>query len=107
MRAVVTGAAGFIGFALSRRLLSEGFRVIGVDSFLDSYPREVKEDRLKVLRARDRFEFFKQDLAVGDLSAIFAGVDYVFHSPDITAVHAVVGRNGGSDHRPVIVELHL
>jgi endonuclease/exonuclease/phosphatase (EEP) superfamily protein YafD len=34
-------------------------------------------------------------------------VDYVFHSPDLTAVQAVVGRNGGSDHRPVIVKLHL
>ena len=34
-------------------------------------------------------------------------VDYVFYSLDVTAVRAVVGRNGGSDHRPVIVELHL
>ena len=38
------------------------------------------------------------DLAVGR-------VDYVFHSPDLVAVRAVVGDNGGSDHRPVIADL--
>ena len=42
---LVTGAAGFIGSALSKRLLSEGCRVIGIDDFNSYYPVELKEAR--------------------------------------------------------------
>lgn len=45
---LVTGAAGFIGSALSKRLLSEGCRVIGIDDFNSYYPVELKEARVAV-----------------------------------------------------------
>lgn len=56
----MTGAAGFIGAALARRLLERGDRVIGIDCFLDSYSRQIKEDRLKDLLAHERFEFTEE-----------------------------------------------
>ena len=46
MRALVTGVAGFIGSTLAERLLSQGATVVGVDAFIDYYPRERKEANL-------------------------------------------------------------
>ena len=47
--ALVTGAAGFIGFSVSNRLLKEGWRVIGLDSISDYYDISLKEQREKIL----------------------------------------------------------
>ena len=46
MRVLVTGAAGFIGFHLSKRLLEEGCKVFGIDSLNDYYDVNLKKDRL-------------------------------------------------------------
>ena len=46
MRTFVTGAAGFIGFHLSRRLLDLGHTVVGIDNLNDYYSVRLKEDRL-------------------------------------------------------------
>lgn len=46
---LVTGAAGFIGFHTSRRLLNEGEHVVGIDNLNDYYDVSLKKARLKVL----------------------------------------------------------
>jgi UDP-glucuronate 4-epimerase len=60
---MITGAAGFIGFALARRLLEAGRAVIGVDSINDYYDPALKKARLTVLDKFDKFSFLKVDLA--------------------------------------------
>ena len=79
MRVVVTGVAGFIGSSLARRLLERGDYVLGIDSFLDSYPRAIKESRLAQLQACQEFSFTEANLAECDLQAAVGGADCIFH----------------------------
>lgn len=60
---LITGAAGFIGFALARHLLAAGRAVVGVDSINNYYDPALKKARLAVLDEFDRFSFHKVDLA--------------------------------------------
>ena len=60
---VVTGAAGFIGMHVCRRLLADGCRVVGVDNLNDYYDPGLKQARLAVLRESPQFEFQRLDLA--------------------------------------------
>ena len=60
---LITGAAGFIGFHLSRRLLKEGCLVTGIDSLNDYYDVRLKEARLERLLPFENFSFFKMDLS--------------------------------------------
>jgi UDP-glucuronate 4-epimerase len=60
---LITGAAGFIGFALACRLLEAGRAVVGVDSINDYYDPALKKARLAVLGKFDKFAFHKVDLA--------------------------------------------
>lgn len=60
---LVTGAAGFIGFHLSERLLKEGCQVTGIDNLNDYYDVGLKKARLERLKAFSDFSFFKNDLA--------------------------------------------
>lgn len=77
--ALVTGAAGFIGSNLAERLVSNGFRVVGVDSFTDYYPKAVKLSNLSVLRQKNGFEFIRGDLNSTNLNRITNQVEFVFH----------------------------
>jgi len=58
----LTGAAGFIGWATTRRLLTEGKTVIGVDNLNDYYDVRLKEHRLEDLKKRERFSFYRGDI---------------------------------------------
>ena len=61
--ALVTGAAGFIGFHLSKRLLDNGTHVVGLDNLNPYYSVKLKEDRLAQLEGHPGFTFARLDLA--------------------------------------------
>ncbi len=106
MRVLVTGAAGFIGYHLCKRLLTEGYTVVGIDNLNDYYDPRIKTDRLEMLTGNERFTFNKVDLAdaVG-LKEIFledkfdavinlaaqAGVRYSIENPAVYVSSNIVG----------------
>ena len=53
---LITGAAGFIGSHMSRRILREGLSVVGLDNLNDYYDVRLKEDRLAQLESQPGFE---------------------------------------------------
>src|SRR3954467_11004634 len=70
---LVTGAAGFIGFPLARRLLQKGRKVVGVDNIDDYYDPKLKKARLAELAKLPGFTFVKLDLAEREtVAALFA-----------------------------------
>lgn len=106
MKILVTGAAGFIGFHLSRRLLADGHDVLGVDNFNDYYNPQLKEDRHVILEKQTRYQGCRGDIAdkaflvnvfssfnpdvVVNLAAQ-AGVRYSLLNPDTYVQSNVVG----------------
>ncbi len=71
-RILVTGAAGFIGFHLSRSLLADGWQVLGIDSVNDYYDPQVKWDRLELLKKSGDFRFERVSLEDRDtLTSVF------------------------------------
>jgi UDP-glucuronate 4-epimerase len=74
MKVLVTGAAGFIGSTLAKRLLERGETVTGVDNLNDYYDVSLKEARLARLTSFSHFSFIKADIADRDvMSTLFAG----------------------------------
>ncbi|MCP4404054.1 MAG: NAD-dependent epimerase/dehydratase family protein, partial [bacterium] len=67
MKCVVTGAAGFLGSHISERLIDMGARVIGIDCFIDYYPRALKERNLENLLKSPQFTFIENSLLNLDL----------------------------------------
>jgi UDP-glucose 4-epimerase len=93
MRALVTGAAGFIGSTLTDRLLQEGADVVGLDCFADYYPRTLKERNLTAARRHPRFTFVEARLQDADLRSLLADRTHVFH----LAAQAGVRKSWGRD----------
>ncbi|MEN6318307.1 MAG: NAD-dependent epimerase [Syntrophaceae bacterium] len=60
---LVTGVAGFIGFHLSKRLLNEGYSILGIDNLNNYYDVQLKKDRLKQLKQFANFEFALMDIS--------------------------------------------
>lgn len=72
---LVTGAAGFIGFTLTRQLLERGETVVGVDNLNHYYDPELKRARLSLLEANDRFSAICVDVAdTPSIMKLFADV---------------------------------
>ena len=70
MKCIVTGVAGFIGSTLCEILLSQGFEVVGIDSFTGYYPRILKEKNIERLKKSSKFVFIEGNLLDLDLSTI-------------------------------------
>jgi nucleoside-diphosphate-sugar epimerase len=93
MKALVTGAAGFIGSHLGGRLLDQGAEVVGIDCFTDYYARAIKERNLATLTSRPGFSFVESTLQAADLRGLLKGVTHVFH----LAAQAGVRKSWGKD----------
>lgn len=116
---LVTGAAGFIGFHLSRRLLEKGDEVAGVDNLNPYYDVTLKEARLSLLEKNDAFRFIRADIADRKaMAALFeaerfdivvnlaaqAGVRYSLENPHVYVESNLVGFTNvleGCRHRHV------
>jgi nucleoside-diphosphate-sugar epimerase len=79
VRALVTGAAGFVGSHLAEALLARGDSVLGIDCFTPYYDRVDKELNIAVAFAHDEFELVEEDMRTADLDVLLDGVDVVFH----------------------------
>jgi UDP-glucose 4-epimerase len=95
VKALVTGAAGFIGSHLTAALLDRGAEVTGIDCFTDYYPRAIKEANLDVNRGRAGFRFVYGSLQHASLDALLEDKTHVFH----LAAQAGVRRSWGRDFR--------
>jgi UDP-glucuronate 4-epimerase len=100
----ITGAAGFIGFFLSKRLLEAGAVVFGVDNLNDYYDVRLKEMRLAILKKFPNFTFAKVDISnKTDLEKVF--VDF---SPDyVVNLAAQAGVRYSIDHPDSYIQSNL
>lgn len=78
-RALVTGAAGFIGSRLVEALLRTGHEVTGLDNFSDYYEPGLKRANIAASVGSPRFSMVTGDLATVDLDSLLGGADMVFH----------------------------
>jgi nucleoside-diphosphate-sugar epimerase len=76
---LVTGCAGFIGSHLVEALCARGCDVVGVDGFIDNYPRDLKERNVELCASRCDLRFTELDLAEAAVEDLMEGVDGVFH----------------------------
>lgn len=63
MKVMITGAAGFIGFSLGKKLLEKGYQVTGIDNLNDYYDVNIKKSRLKILEENKNFNFKLLDIS--------------------------------------------
>ena len=92
MKALVTGAAGFIGSTLAERLLADGADVIGIDCFTDNYPRPIKERNLGGALKHPRFRFIESRIQDVDLADVLNDRTHVFHLAAQAGVRKSWGR---------------
>ncbi|NRD76769.1 SDR family NAD(P)-dependent oxidoreductase [Bacillus sp. BRMEA1] len=103
---LITGAAGFIGFFLAKRLLEQGCKVVGIDNLNDYYDVNLKNTRLELLQPSETFTFKKVDISdKAALVKIFAeykpnvvvnlaaqaGVRYSLENPDVYIESNITG----------------
>ena len=93
MKALVTGAAGFIGSHLSTALLDRGWQVTGLDCFTDYYARTAKQANVEVNANRAGFRFIEGSIQDADLSSLLDGTTHVFHLAAQAGVRKSWGRH--------------
>lgn len=93
MKAVVTGAAGFIGSHLAESLLADGVEVVGIDCFTDYYPRATKERNLAGLVEHEGFSLVEGELQDLDLVPLLDGAEHVYHLAAQAGVRASWGQD--------------
>ncbi len=94
MKAIVTGAAGFIGSHLCQRLLGEDWAVIGVDNFDDFYDPEIKRDNIKRCLQNKQFRLVEADIrdTAGMNKVMSDGADIVVHLAAKTGVRPSIAQ---------------
>jgi len=92
MRALVTGAAGFIGSHLVEACLRRGWEVVAVDSLTTYYSPTAKVRNAEAFRRDPRCTFLEQDILDVDLAALLDGVDVLFHLAAQAGVRASWGQ---------------
>ncbi|MBM7704381.1 NAD-dependent epimerase/dehydratase family protein [Metabacillus iocasae] len=98
MNILVTGAAGFIGSHLCERLLKEGHRVVGVDTFIGPTPLSLKRENIKSLLTHSHFQLIENHLMNLDLQELLSKIDVVYHLAAIPGVRA----SWGTDFDPYV-----
>lgn len=88
MKILITGAAGFIGFHLSQKLLKHDYQIIGIDNLNDYYDPSLKQSRLEILGKYNNFNFHKVDLKDK------AAVDHIFETYQPTHVINLAAQAG-------------
>ncbi len=103
---LVTGVAGFIGYFLSKKLLEQGCRVVGIDNINEYYDVNLKYSRLNLLKPFENFTFIKADISNKDIIikvfeeykpsivvnlAAQAGVRYSIENPDVYIQSNIIG----------------
>src|SRR5438876_884355 len=92
-RAVVTGAAGFIGSHLVEALLELGHEVVGIDAFTSSYPPALKRSNIAAASAHPCFDLLPADLNELDLVEVLRPGDVIFHLGGQPGVRASWGKD--------------
>lgn len=104
MKILVTGSAGFIGYHVSQRLLTEGRQVLGIDNLNAYYDPGLKHARLARLTRYPGFEFIKIDIADrAAMEALFAGEAF----GDVIHLAAQPGVRHSIDHPHSCAEANL
>ncbi|PRB08866.1 NAD-dependent epimerase/dehydratase family protein [Microbacterium sp. MYb64] len=91
MKALVTGAAGFVGSGISRRLLGDGHQVVGIDALTSYYAEQLKRRNLQDLEG-ESFAFHEADINDIDLDALLDGVDVIYHQAGQPGVRSSWGQ---------------
>ena len=63
MKILISGCAGFIGYHLTKELISKSYDVLGLDNLNEYYDLNLKKDRLEILKSLDNFKFANADIA--------------------------------------------
>jgi len=92
-RALVTGAAGFLGSTLTEALLREGWDVVGIDAFTDHYPARRKRENLVAALEHDRFRLEEVDLRTAPIERYLKDATHVVHLAAIPGVRASWGES--------------